>query len=113
MATVYYPDLKQYSGSDRTDVTTILVSTAESGALRARTFFTTPRYELTLVHETVTQQEYEDWEDWWVANRTNKVIVRWEQDQQYYEGLFISPPVVSYSEPYYYRITNKLNVMKI
>lgn len=98
MAVVDYPELPQCDGSDRTETTTVLSDMSESGKIRGRVLYDNPTYELTLVHEAITIDQFDEFEAFWAANYNNEMRVTWAVDMVEYIGIpFQSPRVQHFS----------------
>jgi hypothetical protein len=113
MAIVVYPAFRQCVGSDREEVTQILSDVSDSGVIRGRAMYSSQSYNLTLVHEALTRDDYEAWEAFWDANYFNQFDITWKVDDLVYRGIPNGAPSLAYLDGDRFTVTIVFIVKKL
>jgi len=113
MAVVIYPSFRQCEGSNRAEVTSVYADTSASGVVRGRVMYDTSTYELTLVHDSLSGDDFDAWEAFWEGNFANQFDVTWAADGQVYRGVPSGPPSVVYINGGRWTVTLVFTVKKV
>lgn len=113
MAVVTYPAFKQCEGSDRVEVTSIYADNSSSGVVRGRVMYDAPTYDLTLVHDSLSGDDFDAWEAFWESNFPNQFDITWAADTQVYRGVPSGPPSVTYINGGRWTVTLTFTVKKV
>lgn len=81
--------------------------------MKARVFYASPAYELTLVHTSIDQSLYDQFQDWYDNHFNDTVYVSFEPDGHLYYGIISSSPVVAYEQYKRYTVTIRIEGRKV
>lgn len=113
MSSTYPSSLPQCEGTRREEITNRVIDRAESGVIKARVFYQQPAYELTLVHTSISRDQYNEFEQWYDDNFMKPVTVNFVPDGQFYYGVISTSPTVAYESYERFTITIGISGRKV